>query len=221
MPTIAIVGAGPGLGLSIAKVFGGHGYDVALIARDKGKLDALVAELAETGITAEGFAADVAEPARLTGALQSAMARFGRIDVLEFSPHAGLTMTAPEDVTLEVLRPQIDSLLYGAVAAVQAVLPGMLEARSGTVLFTTGGGAVSPSPMLADANIAQAGQRNWALNLHNTLAGRGIYVANVAINLMIGTQAPEGVPHRAPDEIALDYWTLHTSREQAEHFIGA
>lgn len=61
MPTIAIVGAGPGLGLSIAKVFGGHGYDVALIARDKGKLDALVAELAETGITAEGFAADVAE----------------------------------------------------------------------------------------------------------------------------------------------------------------
>ncbi|WP_330454551.1 MULTISPECIES: SDR family oxidoreductase [unclassified Streptomyces] len=221
MPTIAIVGAGPGLGLSIAKVFGGHGYDVALIARDKGKLDALVAELAEAGITAEGFAADVAEPARLTGALQSAMARFGRIDVLEFSPHAGLTMTAPEDVTLDVLRPQIDSLLYGAVAAVQAVLPGMLEARSGTVLFTTGGGAVSPYPMLADANIAQAGQRNWALNLHNTLAGRGIYVANVAINLMIGTQAPEGVPHRAPDEIALDYWTLHTSREQAEHFIGA
>lgn len=141
--------------------------------------------------------------------------------MLEFSPHAGLTMTAPEDVTLEVLRPQIDSLLYGAVAAVQAVLPGMLEARSGTVLFTTGGGAVSPSPMLADANIAQAYQRNWALNLHNTLAGRGIYVANVAINLMIGTQAPEGVPHRAPDEIALDYWTLHTSREQAEHFIGA
>lgn len=62
MPTIAIVGAGPGLGLSIAKVFGGHGYDVALIARDKGKLDALVAELAEAGITAEGFAADVAEP---------------------------------------------------------------------------------------------------------------------------------------------------------------
>ncbi|WP_432182651.1 hypothetical protein [Streptomyces sp. NBC_00063] len=45
----------------------------------------------------------------------------------------------------------------------------------------------------------------------------------MAVNLMIVTQAeaPEGVPFRAPDEIALDYWNLHTDRTQAEHFIGA
>ncbi|MBE9376429.1 SDR family NAD(P)-dependent oxidoreductase [Saccharopolyspora sp. HNM0983] len=221
MPTIAIVGAGQGLGLSIAKVFGGRGFDVALISRTKDKLDTLVAELGETGITAEGFAADVADPSQLTNALETAIARFGRIDVLEFSPHAGLTMTAPKDVTLNNLRPQIDSLLYGAVAAAQAVLPGMLEARSGTLLFTTGGGAINPYPMLADSNIAQAGQRNWAINLHNTLADEGIYVANVAINLMIANQAPEDVPHRAPDEIALDYWNVHTERAKAEHVIGA
>ncbi|MGX1673516.1 SDR family NAD(P)-dependent oxidoreductase [Streptomyces sp. NPDC055400] len=155
MPTIAIVGAGPGLGRSIADVFGGHGLDVALISRTKDKLDTLVTELAEAGITAEGFPADVADPNQLTGALEGAIARFGRIDVLEFSPHAGLTMTAPKDVTLDNLRPQIDSLLYGAVAAAQTVLPGMLEARSGTLLFTIGGGAITPYPMLADANIAQ------------------------------------------------------------------
>ncbi|MPY53783.1 SDR family NAD(P)-dependent oxidoreductase [Streptomyces acidicola] len=220
MPTIAIVGAGPGLGLSIAKVFGGHGFDVALVSRSKDKLDTLAAELAEAGITAEGFPADVADSAQLATALEQAIARFGRIDVLEFSPHAGLTMTAPQDVTVDVLRQQIDSLLYGAVTAVQTVLPGMLEAGAGTLLFTTGGGALTPYPMLADANIAQAGQRNWALNLHNTLADQGIYTANVAINLMIGTEAPEGVPHRSPDDIALDYWNLHVSRDQAEHFIG-
>ncbi|MER7789786.1 SDR family NAD(P)-dependent oxidoreductase [Streptomyces sp. NPDC097640] len=220
MPTIAIVGAGPGLGLSIAKVFGGHGFDVALVSRSKDKLDTLVTELAEAGITAEGFPADVADSAQLATALEQAIARFGRIDVLEFSPHAGLTMTAPQDVTVDVLRPLIDSLLYGAVTAAQTVLPGMVEAGSGTLLFTTGGGALTPYPMLADANIAQAGQRNWALNLHNTLADKGIYAANVAINLMIGAQAPEGVPHRSPDDIAVDYWNLHVSRDQAEHFIG-
>ncbi|MFF2327346.1 MULTISPECIES: SDR family NAD(P)-dependent oxidoreductase [unclassified Streptomyces] len=221
MPTIAIVGAGRGLGLSIAKVFGGHGFDVALISRSKDKLDALAAELAQNGITAEGFPADAADSAQLAAALQSAISRFGRIDVLEFSPHAGLTMTAPKDVTIDVLRPQIDSLLYGAVTAVQTVLPRMLEAGSGTLLFTTGGGALSPYPMLADTNIAQAGQRNWALNLHNTLGSQGIYAVNVAINLLIGTEAPEGVPHRSPDEIALDYWNLHVSRDRAEHLIGA
>ncbi|MFD6989211.1 SDR family NAD(P)-dependent oxidoreductase [Streptomyces sp. NPDC059943] len=221
MPTIAIVGAGPGLGLSIAKVFGGHGFDVALISRTKTNLDALIAELTEAGITAEGFPADVADHAQVSGALDAAIARFGRIDVLEFSPHAGLSMSSPKEVTVNTLRPQIDTLLYGAVAAVQTVLPGMLQAGSGTLLFTTGGGAINPYPMLATVNIAQAGQRNWAVNLHNTLADEGIYAANVAINLMIGAEAPEGVPHRAPDEIALDYWTLHTDRAQAEHLIGA
>ncbi|MFB7312648.1 hypothetical protein [Streptomyces sp. NPDC056192] len=78
--------------------------------------------------------------------------------------------------------------------------------------------ALDAGQMLATANIAQAGQRNWAINLHNTLADEGIYLA---INLMIGTEAPEGVPFCAPDEIALDYWNVHTSRTQAEHCIGA
>ncbi|MFD8646580.1 SDR family NAD(P)-dependent oxidoreductase [Streptomyces mirabilis] len=216
-----MVGAGPGLGLSIAKVFGAHGFDIALISRSKDRLDALAAELDTAGITAAGFPADAADPGQLTSALEAAITRFGQIDVLEFSPHAGLSFTSPEEVTIDNLRPGIDNLLYGAVTAVQAVLPGMLQAGTGTLLFTTGGGAINPYPMLATINIAQAGQRNYALNLHNTLADKGIYAANVAINLMIGAEAPEGIPHRAPDEIAADYWSLYTSRTQAEHFIGA
>ncbi|MFF3665718.1 SDR family NAD(P)-dependent oxidoreductase [Microtetraspora malaysiensis] len=181
-----------------------------------------MAELGAVGVTAAAFPADVADPGRLTGALTEAAARFGRIDVLEFSPYAGLTMVQPQDVTLDALRPQVDALLFGAVAAVQAVLPAMREAGSGTLLFTTGGGAIAPYPMLATANIAQAGQRNWALNLHKTLADQGIYAANVAINLMIADagQALDGVPHRAPDDIAQDYWELYTRREAAEHVIG-
>lgn len=111
MPTIAIVGAGPDLDLSIAKVFGGHGFDVALISRTKDKLHALVAELAEARITAAAFPADAGDSAQLTDALGAAIAWFGRIDVLEFSPHAGLSMTAPKEVTIDTLRPQIDSLL--------------------------------------------------------------------------------------------------------------
>ncbi|MGI5158222.1 SDR family NAD(P)-dependent oxidoreductase [Microbispora sp. CA-102843] len=222
MPTLAIVGAGPGLGLSIAKVFGNHGFDVALISRSADRLDALVAELGAAGVTAAAFPADVADTDQLTAALTEAAARFGRIDVLEFSPYAGLAMVQPQDVTLDALRPQVDALLFGAVAAVQAVLPAMREAGSGTLLFTTGGGAIDPYPMLATINIAQAGQRNWALNLHKALADQGIYAANVAINLMIADagQAPEGVPYRAPDHIAQDYWELYTRREAAEHLIG-
>jgi NAD(P)-dependent dehydrogenase (short-subunit alcohol dehydrogenase family) len=86
MPTIAIVGAGPGLGLSIAKVFGRNGFSVALVARTREKLDRLAAELAESGVEAEGFAADIMDRSSLTAAFDRIKDRFGAVDVLEYSP---------------------------------------------------------------------------------------------------------------------------------------
>src|SRR5215469_2520006 len=221
MPTIAIVGAGPGMGLSIARVFGGHGFQVALISRSKPKLDNLVAQLGETGITSAAFPADVADLPALTAALEQAAARFGAIDVLEYSPYGGLVVVNPEQVTVDNLRAQIEHLLYGAVTATRAVLPAMLETGAGTLLFTTGGGAINPYPMLATMNMAQAALRNWVRNLHNTLADRGVHAAIVAINLLPATTAPEGVPHAAPDDIAQVYWDLHTRRDRPEHLVAA
>ncbi|TDO51604.1 short subunit dehydrogenase [Kribbella sp. VKM Ac-2527] len=86
MSTLAIIGAGPGLGLAIARTFGTQGFDVALIARNHGKLDELVDVLAKDNITAAAFTADVRDGDLLTQALKDAAARFGGIDVLEFSP---------------------------------------------------------------------------------------------------------------------------------------
>ncbi|MGI5239904.1 SDR family NAD(P)-dependent oxidoreductase [Dactylosporangium sp. CA-139066] len=221
MPTIAIVGAGPGLGLSIAKLFGGHGFQVALISRSATRLAALVADLGAAGITAAAFPADAADTAALSTALHRAAAQLGGIDVLEFSPFPGLTMIHPGDVTVDDLRPDVERLLYGAVTATQAVLPGMLRAGAGTLLFTTGGGAIDPLPMLAALNAAQAGMRNYAHNLHHTLAGRGIYAAVVAINVFIGDNPPApGIPHAAADDIARTYWDLYTRRTAAEHVIN-
>ncbi|MFI9842053.1 SDR family oxidoreductase [Nonomuraea sp. NPDC051941] len=221
MPTIAIVGAGPGMGLSIAKVFGRHGFQVALVARSKDNLDALVAQLAADDITAAGFPADVSDLPALTTALAQATDHFGGIDVLEYSPHGGLTMVNPPEVTVDNLQPAIQHLLYGAVTATQAVLPAMLAAGAGTLLYTTGGGAINPYPMLATMNTAQAALRNWVLNLHNTLADQGIHAATVAINLLPSVAAPEGVPHADPDDIARIYWDLHTRRDRPEHLVTA
>ena len=86
MPTIAIVGAGQGLGLSIAKVFGRNGFSVALVARNQEKLDVLAGELGDAGIDAAGFTADVTDRPSLTAAFARIKERFGRVDVLEYSP---------------------------------------------------------------------------------------------------------------------------------------
>lgn len=220
MSTIAIIGAGPGLGLSIAKAFGNHGYKVALIARNRDRLDQYVAELGAAGIPAAGFSADVADRSQLADALASAARQLGEIEVLEYSPYAGMTATLPQDVTVETLQPEIDTLLYGAVASIQAVLPGMLAAGTGTLLFTTGGGAISAYPQLAAVNAAQAGLRNLAHNLHNTLGERGIYVATVAINVGITTEPGHGYPTRTPDDLARLYWRLHVERTEPEIIVN-
>jgi NADP-dependent 3-hydroxy acid dehydrogenase YdfG len=221
VPTLAIVGAGPGMGLAIARTFGSRGFDVALIARTKEKLETLVAELGQEGITAAAFPADVMDRASLTEALDAAKDRFGSVDVLEYSPapHSpvpGITLAAPSEVTVDNLQPQIEYNLYGAVAAAQAVLPAMREAGAGTLLFTTGGGSVNPVPMLGNVNAAAAALRNWVINLYNELADSGVYAAHVAINVWIGEGAPEGFPTATPEQIASLYWDLYEHRDRSE-----
>ncbi|MFB2586683.1 SDR family NAD(P)-dependent oxidoreductase [Herbiconiux liukaitaii] len=223
MPTIAIIGAGPGLGLSLATTFGRHGYSAALIARNPAKLDALVAELTSHGIPAAGFVADTSDHAALADALAQARAHFGSVDVLEFSPYAAGpgSMVSPTDVTVENLRPVLDTMLLGAVAAVQAVLPAMVDAGHGTIVFTAGSGSIHPVPFFGTLNTAQAATRNWALNLHGQLVGSGVHVAHVAIGVSIGEAAPaEGYPFKTPDEIAAAYWDLHAERSAAELVIS-
>jgi NADP-dependent 3-hydroxy acid dehydrogenase YdfG len=216
MPTIAIVGAGPGLGLAVAEEFGSRGFDAALIARDPDNLAALVAKLEAAGVSAAGFAADVADRPALEAALGEAAERFGAIDVLEYSPFSGAPMADPLTTTVDKLRPMVEQILYGGVTAAGAVLPAMLERGAGSLLFTGGIGSINPYPFLAEINTAQAALRNWVLNLNGALAEKGIFAGHVAIGVMIGEEAPPGVPHAPAAEIAKLYWEMHEGRDEAE-----
>ena len=55
-PVIAIIGAGSGMGLAIAKTFGAHGFKVALLSRSPEKLEPIVADLASTASKPPPFA---------------------------------------------------------------------------------------------------------------------------------------------------------------------
>ena len=228
MPAIALVAAGARLGLSLGKIFGAHGFDVALIARSRKRLGELTEKLAADGVAAAGFRADVTDRPALAAALNSAASRFGGIDVLHYAaPGAGnsaaLRNTGAREVTVDNLGPQIESVCYGAITATHAVLPAMLAAGTGTLLYTTGASSVTPAPVFVSAGMAGAALRKWALTLNGALAGRGVYAGHVAIGTWIaGTPgAPEGAPLKEPDDIARLYWDLHTGREPAEHLISA
>ena len=218
MPLITIVGAGPGLGIEIARAFGRKGFTVALVARTQSKLDALTATLGEEGIVAKGFAADITQPETITSALQAIKDEFGPIDVLEFSPtDAALAPADALDLTMENVQPQIDFYVGGGINAIGQVARDMVAAGSGTILVTTGGGSISPMPFLANINIAAAGLRNWTLNLHNALKPQGVYVAHVGITAWIGG----GHPDAEPAVIAKAYTDLYEARQEPElHYVA-
>ncbi|MGW3291846.1 SDR family NAD(P)-dependent oxidoreductase [Streptomyces sp. NPDC001002] len=220
MTSIAIVGAGPQLGLAIARTFGSQGHDVALISRNRTKLDDLVDTLTAEGITAAAFPADVLDRDTLAQALKDAATRFGGIEVLEYSPSAGRETTAaivPATAEPAHVQHEMELHLYGALVAAEAVLPGMRKARTGTLLFTTRAGSINPQPSTAHTSTAMAALRNWAINLHEELADTGIQAAHIGLDVRIATPTFYGQPRVTADQLSPVYWDLHTiHRDQAD-----
>jgi short-subunit dehydrogenase len=215
MTTIAIIGAGTGLGAAVARRFGREGFDVALISRNEDRLDALASTLQDEGVNALGFVADVREPGELAGALEAATAELGPIEVLQYSPLPQKDFMRPvlETTPADLVGP-IEFSVFGPVAAVHQVLPGMRFLGRGTVLFVNGGTAVQPKPGYAGTSIAFAGQSAYAQMLHDTVEADGVYVAQ----LIIPGAIEPGHPRKDPAALADTLWALHTERTGFRHF---
>ena len=215
MPVIAILGAGPGMGLAIARIFGKQGYKVALLSRNPAKQDSLVAALANEGIDAAAFRADVLDRTSIASGLADVKQRFGSVDVLEYSPaDQGLPLVPISQLTHESIQIAFDFDVHGAFSAVQAALPDMQARGAGTIIFTTGASSVYPhmgNKMFANFAMAGAALRAYAQALHAALAPSGIQVGHVAIGAWIGKQ-----PGATPEAIAPLYWQLHTERDAVE-----
>ncbi|MEI2389358.1 SDR family NAD(P)-dependent oxidoreductase [Priestia megaterium] len=214
MGNIVIVGAGPGLGMSIAKKFGKNGFRVALIARNEEKLNQLVIELEQLGIEAASFQADILNKDQISLAFTTIKEKYGFIDVVEYSPTPSIdTVTNALDVTEENALYQFQFNVLGAISSIREVLPDMLDKQSGALLFTTGGAAVNPVPMMGNVGIAVSGLRNYIFNLNSELKDKGIYAGHISIGIWM--QPNSGVQ----DKIADIWYDMYTKRDRVEEFI--
>ena len=217
MPTIAIVGAGPQFGLSTARIFGAHDYRVALIARSRDRLVDLSSQLTAQGVEAAGFPADVRDGAALTGALAEAAERFDGIDVLSFSPLPARDYLQPVlQTTPEQAQAAFEFSVLGTMRSVQAVLPAMRERGQGSLLFTSGGSALTPNGNVAGTSISMAGEAAYITMLHEALAPENIYVAHLVVRVGIAAGAQPG----DPDDLAAQLWQLHEERTQFRVVVG-
>lgn len=203
-PVCVIVGAGPGLGMALARRFGQEGFTIALLARSAPKLDMACTELGAEGITAHSFSVDVGTPAVLQAALDQVTATLGAPDVLIYNA-VGFTPGPISTISAETLVAGFQASAVGALVAAQQVLPTMRAANRGTIIFTGGGAAIYPIPGAITLSIGKAAIRMIALGLAQELAETAIHVGTVTI---FGTVAP-GTPFD-PSLIAEKYWAIHT-----------
>ncbi|WP_353807839.1 SDR family NAD(P)-dependent oxidoreductase [Agromyces sp. SYSU T00194] len=208
MPTIAIVGAGPGLGAAVARRFGREGFQVALISRDQAKLDALAAELGDAGVTARGYAADVREPDQLTAALARAADELGPVSALQYSPLPSRSYLEPVlDLTPELALEALSFSALGLIAAARAVLPAMREAGDGTIILINGGTSVKARPGFSGTSVAFPAESAYGEMLHDALADEGVRVVQLVIPGAIPKlRLPNGI-----DDVADRIWELHAT----------
>ncbi|MGW4800593.1 SDR family NAD(P)-dependent oxidoreductase [Nonomuraea sp. NPDC004297] len=234
--TAVVIGAGPGLGMSVAHRFGREGYAVALVSRTGSRHAGYLAALAEAGVEAAAFVADVRDRDRARAAVDAIGARFGAIDVLYYGPAITDLDTPPAPITGITVADVQDAMnvVYPAVDLVGRVPPGMIERGGGGLLFAGGLSAVMPMPALGGLAISAAALRNYALTLNAALAGQGVYAGSLIIGGLIERgdihQAVTAQPERFgdvgnstldPDLIADAAWDLYTGRDRPEATFSA
>jgi NADP-dependent 3-hydroxy acid dehydrogenase YdfG len=200
---IVLVGMGPGVSAAVAQRFAREGFAVGAVARDAAKLQAALQPLRASGVRVAAAAADAGDAAALQAALASLRSELGDPGVLVYNAAAARPLPLAQ-LSAEQLMADLHTSVGGALAAAQAVLPAMRARGAGTLLFTGGGFALEPMPLMASLGVGKAGIRNLAYSLFADLKDAGIHAATVTI---CGVVQP-GTAFD-PARIADAYWALH------------
>ena len=195
-----IVGAGIGLSASIARAFAAEGIEVALAARDTGKLAALCAETGARAYACDATKAD--EVARLFEAVDGAL---GAPDAVVYNASARARGALVELEPADVERALAVGAFGGFLVAREAARR-MLAKGRGTILFTGASASVKGYARSAPFAMAKFALRGLAQSMARELAPQGIHVAHVVIDGAIhnpGRVEPPDKPDSMLDPAAI------------------
>lgn len=172
MTTWFITGSSSGLGRALTEHLLATGHQVVATARNVDTLDNLSHAYPDTALTA---ALDVTDSSSITAAVAAARQRFGGIDVLVNNAGYGYTAAVEEGEEDAVAR-LFATNLFGPIALVKAVLPGMRAAASGTIVNISSVGARITIPGGGYYSAAKAALEALSGSLRKEVTGFGVHV---------------------------------------------
>jgi len=202
-----IVGSGPGLSASLARLFKTEGMQVALAARSVEKLDGLVKE-----IDGRAYTCDASSPADVKKLFQAVNQDFGDPNLVVYNA-SGRVRGPITELDPDAVRQTILITCYGGFLIGQEAAKRMVKAGNGTILFTGASASVkgyANSPAFA---MGKMGLTGLVQSMARELQPRNIHVAQVVIDggitnpERLTTRGPDG--SLDPDAIAQTYLHLH------------
>jgi NAD(P)-dependent dehydrogenase (short-subunit alcohol dehydrogenase family) len=199
-----IVGAGPGLSASLARLFSRYGMQVALAARDSLKLETLCAE-----IGAEAFDCDASRPADVQRLFAAVDKSIGEPDVVVYNA-SGRVRGAIVDLDPAEVERAIAVSAYGGFLVAQQAAKRMVPKKNGAIVFTGASASIKGYANSAAFAMGKFALRGLAQSLARELSPQGIHVAHFVIDGAIAR--PDRTPPSDaadamldPDAIAVNY----------------
>ncbi|AGP34918.1 SDR family oxidoreductase [Sorangium cellulosum] len=175
---VLITGASSGIGEALAREVARRGGRVVLAARRTERLEALAGELRASGGEAIAAACDVTRDGDVERAVAQAIEAFGRLDVAIANAGFGV-MGRVEDLSLDDVRRQLETNVFGALRTVKAALPELKRARGGVALMGSASGYVA-FPTMGAYTMSKFAVRALAETLRAELHADGVAVTHVA-----------------------------------------
>lgn len=175
--TVMITGASRGIGAAAARVFADAGWRVALLARSTTEISALADQM---GAAAMALPCDVADPVAVEAAVQTVVARWGRLDAL--INNAGMIdpIARIETASAADWGRAIDVNLKGVFYGLRAAIPVMKAAAQGTIITVSSGAAHNPLEGWSAYCAAKAGAAMLTRAAHLEEAAHGLRIMGLS-----------------------------------------
>jgi short-subunit dehydrogenase len=229
--SIAVFGAGPGLGQAVARRYAQGGYEVVLVGRRREPLELSARELTDAGASARVITADLADTEAVPTLARQVRAMVGELDALYYAPTPDAGFVPAVGLTPQRAQAYMPLVFYSLLALVQEFLPHMLDQGHGAILTAQGASTVHGLPDMSGPGPAQAAQRNYLQSLHTEVAGKGVYVGMLYIGAIIedsgfhawledakaaGTETRDWGPTVSPAHLAGLLWDMHNATGEPE-----
>ena len=182
-PVCLVLGAGAGIGGTVATRFAQEGYHSCLCRRsDQKGLDKLVGNIKTEGGSASGYLLNAIEDNVIEDLITSIESEIGPIEVLVYNLGAQTGMKLLQETTHKEFEWGWRMANFGLFRAAKVVCPLMEERGKGTILVTSATAAMRGNKTQHSHASAMAGRRMLCQSLNAEFSSKGIHVAHIIID---------------------------------------